>query len=276
MKNRILPLAFLMFFAGVTLGFPRSSPALTIDLEKPKKTMPPPKKPLGPVLLDARSAFEFATGHILYSINIRWQDYAQTENIHKGCLDPDYGLLARKLRILGIAPGRAVIVIGSGKASHGEDGRVAWMLNFLGVKDVQIKSFDEMPGKKTLEDSAIPLSQPIWLPHPIDSLRISTRDLKSGKNILIDVRMPEELKSIPALPGAVNIPWTDFLNSQGEWMGADNVTRIFKEHGLKSGDVLVIYDSDGLRSSTVAFLAAGAGWVARNYDCGLTEWNGGK
>ena len=103
-----------------------AQPITILNLEKePAKIKKKPElasKFSGPVLLDTRPAFEYSTGHYEKSVPIRWEDYAQTESPHKGALDPDSDLLARKLRVLGVMPGREVIVLGKGSQGNGEEG----------------------------------------------------------------------------------------------------------------------------------------------------------
>src|SRR5271156_1943612 len=127
MKNLFL-IGFLFGFAGAASAqSPAPVHAPTINLEKTPK-YPKKIKHTGPVILDARGAFDFATGHIENSVLVRWQDYDAVDEFRKGLLDLDTDLLARKLRISGISPDRQVIVVGKGKLGHGEEGRVAWML----------------------------------------------------------------------------------------------------------------------------------------------------
>src|SRR3954469_24444214 len=107
---------------------PKPTPPHTIEipLEKPPHYEKKIIKHEGPAILDARETFEFSMGHIREAQPIRWEDYSQNEDPHKGALDLDAKLLARKLRLLGVEPSREVIVLGKGASGHGEEGRIGW------------------------------------------------------------------------------------------------------------------------------------------------------
>src|SRR5690349_21817188 len=89
-----------------------------------------------PVLLDVRPAFEFNLAHVPGAINVRWEDFSQSNPQSRGLLDNDLFSLARRLSLVGIDPDTKVIVLGKGPQGTGEEGRVAWTLKVLGVKDV--------------------------------------------------------------------------------------------------------------------------------------------
>jgi 3-mercaptopyruvate sulfurtransferase SseA len=257
--------------------------AVTINLEKTKKTMPV-KKSILPIILDARPAFAYATSHIPTSVNIRWKDYAQTDAAHLGNLDPDVDLLARKLRINGITPQVPVIVLGSGPSGDGAEGRVAWMLQYLGVQNVEIKNYDKVPGKREASDELQNLNSPIWLPKIVESLKISKRDLQATLNgkikaiTLIDVREPDEfVRKAGAgrghIKGAINISWKEFFGKEGEPLNSDNVVGVLRAHQVDVSNPVIFYSNLGVRSGFITFLAAKAKLVARNYDGSFNEWS---
>ena len=164
----------------------------------------------GPVYLDARPPFEYALGHLPNATLIRWQDYSQTQDPHRGALDPDLSLLARKLRFLGINPKRDVIILGEGTKGKGEEGRIGWMLAYLGVKKVKLENIANVPGRKSLDqdDEAQNKSVPPWNPDPVSFLRAKMSDVQNVINkkdfVLIDVRDSDKF-SAKHIPGAVNI-----------------------------------------------------------------------
>jgi thiosulfate/3-mercaptopyruvate sulfurtransferase len=111
----------------------------------------------------------------------------------------------------------------------------------------------------------------------------------SGKS-LVDVRSPEEFRGellAPAhlpqeqsqkpghIPGAKNIPWGKNVNTDtGQFLSADELTKLYAENGITQGDEIVAYCRIGERSALTWFvLHELLGWDnVRNYDGSWTEW----
>jgi len=250
--------------------------APTITLEK---TPVYPKKPKykGPILLDARPQFDYALGHLPGAISIRWEDYSQTQEPHKGGLDPDLSLLSRKLRYLGINPEKEVIVLGLGEKGKGEEGRIAWMLEYMGVKKIKVENVLNVPGRKTVEDVARYESVPPWNPKPNYSLRVKKSDVqeildkKPNDKFIIDVR-EEAVAKDKKIPGAINISWTQFVSPQGEPVRIDKVKEILAANKINADGNLIFYSENGVTSGYVTFTVSQAGLHAQNYDGGSNEW----
>jgi thiosulfate/3-mercaptopyruvate sulfurtransferase len=272
-----------------------SAIALTIELDKPpkiskeaQKLKAPKPNYSGPVILDTRGAFEYNMGHLRGAQAIRWEDYSQTEYPHKGSLDPDLAMLARKLRVLGISPTREVIVLGKGEKGWGEEGRIAWMLSYLGIKNIKVRHVDSMQGKKAFGGEEAVDASPLWTPKVNETLRIRLNEVQNlvanksaGDFVIIDVRMPEEYKGEKAygekrlghIPGAVNIPWTEFVGADGNPMEPPKVAAILKSRQVDPQKQLVFYCTGGVRSGYVTFVASQTGLRARNFDGSFWEWS---
>lgn len=136
-------------------------------------------KALKPVILDARSPFDFNLSHVPNAINVNWQDFAQLEPSHKGLLQVDLFALARRLSLWGISPESKVVVLGDGINGHGEEGRVAWTLQRLGIKEVYTLVHSSFRALNPKEDSVLVKNVPIWKPEGDDSLDISKDQFKS-------------------------------------------------------------------------------------------------
>jgi thiosulfate/3-mercaptopyruvate sulfurtransferase len=243
-----------------------------------EKTPPQPQKiprSTGPILLDARPSFDFAMGHLPQAMNIRSEDYSQTEAAHKGALDPDLDLLSRKLSYLGISPKRDVIVMGGGLKGHGEEGRIGWMLNYLGIKKVRVTSFDEVPGKRVVDKFFENPSSGPWNPDPQFGLRIKRSEVekisKDKSAAIIDVRSADDFKK-GHIPTAINILWTEFLNKSGNPADAYAVGKLLKDHHIPQDQTLVFYSADGISSGYAAFVAHNTGFHCRHYDASFNEW----
>lgn len=163
---------------------------------------------LGPIALtedvvvaDARSSFDFSMARIPRSVSINWADYSEAETSQKGWPQKDLFAAARRLARLGIAPDSKVVVLGLGLEGQGEEGRVAWMLAYLGVENVRFGRFGSVKSRITTEalpeaaqsafsdarsgrkkdereaqppEAAVP-AKPIWKPQVVSSL-IATRE----------------------------------------------------------------------------------------------------
>ncbi|MDZ4676673.1 MAG: rhodanese-like domain-containing protein [Oligoflexia bacterium] len=283
----ILILAIVAMIVFTFIFSPAQAQPVTIPIGKAPKYPPKKKQFKTPVVLDARPAFKYAMGHLNLAQPIRWEDYSQTEEQHKGALDPDYGLLARKLRLLGVKPDREVIVLGDGAQGIGEEGRIGWMLLYLGVKKVQVFNVDYMKGKKLFGERLDVDEAPLWTPKINALIKIEKRELavfvkeKKSDKVIIDVRTAEEFNGKKTLnekrpghiPGAINITWTKFLNDSGNISDADNLVKLLKEHKVNTNSELVFYCSNGVRSAHVAFGALKAGLSARLYDGSFMQWS---
>ncbi len=100
------------------------------------------------VFVDTRSQFEFSTSHISRSVSLQWDEFSQNNSELRGLLQKDYFAISRRLARLGIDQDSQIIVLGHGKDGRGEEGRMAWMLQLLGVKQVQIADYDSVRAKR--------------------------------------------------------------------------------------------------------------------------------
>jgi thiosulfate/3-mercaptopyruvate sulfurtransferase len=285
MKNvKIVPLisVFLISFIFLALFFPRSLFALEIKLEKEPKVVKPKVDLKTPVVLDARPAFEYSMQHGVFSIPIRWQDFSQTEPPHLGELDPDVGFLARRLRILGIFPSRETIIIGNGVKGHGEEGRLAWMLNYLGLNKVRLLNYENDKAKKVSGTQPEIDAAPIWLPKVKESLKVRVQDLEKqvinkdfekGKGaLLIDVRDSKEFKT-SHIPQAINIPWALFYGSHGDVLSHEDLDKLLSPYRITKQTRLVYYSDDGVSSGLTTFISTQSGYDCGNFDGGFKNWS---
>lgn len=164
------------------------------------------------VVLDARPRFDFSMARVPRSQNFNWVDFSEPEPSQRGWPQRDLFAAARRLARMGIGPDSKVVVLGNGKAARGEEGRVAWFLSYLGVKDVRFGRFDSVKKRVTtevlpeeikrsremglsagtlIEDDSFKdgnakpaepeiVQVPIWKPEPISSLIVTRNELKGA------------------------------------------------------------------------------------------------
>src|SRR5271165_5844654 len=95
-------------------------------------------------ILDARTEEEFSAGHIVGAQIIRWENFCgqPPSDSHVLLSEPGYwGLMADpiswrlgdKLSTIGLTNKKKIVVYADGPLSWGTEGRVAWMLLYLGA-----------------------------------------------------------------------------------------------------------------------------------------------
>lgn len=103
------------------------------------------------VILDARPAFEYSMARIPRSLNINWVDFSERDPMSRGWPQKDLFAAARRLARMGISPSSKVVVFGLGPDGQAEEGRVAWLLAYLGVENVQFARFGAVKSRLTTE-----------------------------------------------------------------------------------------------------------------------------
>lgn len=239
------------------------------------------------VIVDARPAFEYTVAHLNGAINLRPEDFTQKEAPFFGYLDKDTFGLARYLASKGISPETPVVVVGRGLKGQGEEGRVAWTLKYLGVKDVRFASIDyfSMP----LTSAEAPPREPttIWKPDMDESLQVSRSEwiqamkmprVDMASPVLMDVRSAEEYlgkvssksqKSPPDV-GAINVPWTEFFQKNG--LVNETVKVRLQEVGITPERKIFVIANKGIESAAVTMALRELGFSkAANYAGGYVE-----
>ncbi len=249
------------------------------------------------IVVDARPAFDYSTAHVPRSIPVIWSDYVEAEPAQRGIIQRDTFAAARRLARLGVSPESKVVVLGRGLNGNGEEGRVAWMLAYLGVHDVQFTAIDSLKPRLTNEpESQPPASAPIWKPAPVESLNATKEEVLFAINQngvakpvsykgapaklyrFIDVRSERSylgkegigaLKHVPDM-GAINIPWQQFFTAS---MRVNEKTmKQLSAMGYTPNERIIIVDEDGIASAAVTMAFRQAGFAnAANYAGGLQD-----
>ncbi|MCB0413237.1 MAG: hypothetical protein KDD50_02825 [Bdellovibrionales bacterium] len=245
------------------------------------------KKPLvigeNTKVIDVRSPFHYSLYHVPHSINLSWQEFANTKN-HRFRSDRED--VARRLARLGIAPNKRVVILDQGQQGHGEAGRLALTLYDLGIRDVQIAALSYFPKKNMVQKKPEKIKNSEYWKASEDSKVMVDRDqliraLKGNtqkKAFVIDVRSASDyLNKSNINPkfgiltfNAINIPWKEFLTYQGR------PELKFKKHlqGLQihPEDEIIVLGEKGLSSAAVTFCLLSLGYHrARFYPEG---WSG--
>ncbi|WP_413584529.1 sulfurtransferase [Bdellovibrio sp. HCB274] len=132
-----------------------------------------------PVILDVRPPFEFNLSHVPGAINIRWEDFSSQDPNSRGVLQDDLFSVARRLSLIGIDPDSKVVILGKGAQGNGEEGRIAWTLEVLGVKNVHTALHTVARAMNPKGDEPLVKNKPYWKPVIDESLFIDSKNFKA-------------------------------------------------------------------------------------------------
>ena len=237
------------------------------------------------VIVDARSDFEFSLSHIDGAVHLRWSDFDLEKNTKsKKRLKRQFSKLARRLALKGIHPESHVIVYGKGPTGRGEEGRIAWMLYYLGVKNVSFIGERYLKSWPWSNEKALKTKNAkYWEPNLVERISIQPKEFEkllkrdgeykhnshsmaaNDQFRIIDVRSEKEYlgrtglsrtNSVPDL-GALNISFKEFFKDDGRLN--KSVVRALKSIGIKKNTKLIVISEKGVRSSavTMALIAMG-------------------
>jgi thiosulfate/3-mercaptopyruvate sulfurtransferase len=86
------------------------------------------------------------------------------------------------------------------------------------------------------------------------------------------VGMPEHNAPAGHLPGAHNIPFTSLMNDSLQVLPLADLSRIFSDAGVQTGDTVAAYCHVGMQATVVIFAARLLGYPAVLYDGSANEW----
>ncbi|MGZ5426388.1 MAG: sulfurtransferase [Thermoanaerobaculia bacterium] len=255
------------------------------------------------LVLDARSAREFAAGHVPGARYVDWREWTLEK---PGALNalfgnparwgriPDAGAaLEKRLRALGLSNARPVLVVGA-PGGWGEEGRVAWNLLYWGADEVWLldggfPAWRTEPARPVESGEARKVAPGNFVLDVRPERRIETRELKAAADAtdtsLLDARTPAEFagetmagqKRGGHIPGARLVPAKSLYGSDGRYVGAEELERLAglgPPASKGSRDRPITYCTGGVRSALLAvLLEARLGVVAANYDGSLWEWS---
>lgn len=252
-----------------------------------------------PVILDARPALDFGVGHAPGAINVLWSDFARTEAGQRGLLPEDLGAISRRLALYGITPTRPVIVVGWGRLGVGEEGRVAWMLRYFGVRDVRVLPHDWLRSEVPREDEAAPQNAPAWKPDVQDDWAIFESDFRKraienlqwsskarsrvlGRHASAPLQRPQAILDVSG-PGDVDIEkrfkpqipvkkwdWRRIYGEDGRIRG--NLADDLAEMDLKPDDEIVVADGQSVAAAAVVFALRDNGFHKARVLLGGTQY----
>ncbi|HEU4685640.1 MAG TPA: sulfurtransferase [Nitrospira sp.] len=261
---------------------------LLIDTETLQSRLGEP----GLVIIDVRgkAAYEFG-GHIPGAVNSTWHEYSDPNAVAKGLLDPDMNRMQQRVRALGISEDSEVVIYSNPFDNWGDEGRMFWMLEYLGHKHLRIldggwvkwveerRPFEHgrvtpKPGTVTLQiakDTAVAKDElKALVKKPTPSLAIV--DARS-----LEEYLGKEVSGIPRaghIPSATHIAWNGFLNKDATVKDISAIRSTLEEKGLRPDQEVICYCTGGIRSAWLYFVLKVAGFQrVRNYPGSWWEWS---
>ena len=251
--------------------------------------------PAGAVtIVDVRSARDYGKSHIPGAVRVSWLDYRDGWG-RTGKLDRDVDRIARAMAELGVDSSRPVIVYGKAREGWGEEGRVAWMLYYLGHPKVTILDGGwpawQRAGAPTNGDKPNP-ARGNFTAHVRADVRAFADDVARASSraaaaspVILDTRSDGEWngsrKYFPArtgrIPGAVHIEWQDLLTPDGFVDRSPEQLERLRALGLTPERAVIAYCVGGVRSGEAFFVLRALGFDdVRNYDGSWYEWAADK
>lgn len=265
----------------------------TQDLEAllgPSGSDAPAREP-GLVLLDLRPHMAYLFSHIPKAVHTHWKEFSDPNLPVKSLLDTDLHRLEQKVGALGISRDHRVIVYADPFDCWGDDGRIYWMLTYLGHPSVQVldggwfkwKREGRMIERGPVKPVRVEFKARV-IPEILAQKEEIGRHLSSpkGQVVLVDARSREEylgLKSsgLPReghIPGAVNIPWDSFYQPDGTVKSAEDIQQVAARSQVRQDQEVITYCTGGVRSAWLYFALKRAGFTrVKNYAGSWMEWS---
>ena len=252
-----------------------------------------------PLVIDARTRGEYERGHIPGALWLGWEDFCERAPVPAGSILAEDGYwgglagppaaVAERLARAGIRSDRALVIYADGPRSRGREGRVAWMLLYLGAAGVYL--LDRGWRGWLAHGGAVETR------HPLPPLGSFALDLQEQRRIrlpalkqcylagqlplFVDTRSREEFHGdlypyLPRrgrLPGAVLFPFADLFDAAQSFVTPASYLERLPEaaRGVRG---LVTYCEVGVRASLTSLLhELATGAILPVFDGSLIAWS---
>jgi len=229
-------------------------------------------------------------------VQLDWTTFSERDGFRPtGTLDPDVGRLAEALGELGLSASDWAIVMGDPSQLWGEEGRVAWMLTFLGHDKVSVidggwTAWQAAGGPR--QRGRIRRPAAVYEARVRPGVRASMADVRgwvdddrSWRRVIVDTRSVDEYQALPAaptygaprtghIPGAVNLTWSELLAEDGTLLPPDRLEPILIGRGVRPDAQIITYCTGGVRSAHTWYVLTALGYPSvRNYEGSWWEWS---
>lgn len=239
------------------------------------------------VIIDVRNTYG-TTGHIRNAVNLTTGAFDKGgTGIDKTDLKSP-GEIATILGNAGVTATTKIIICGQNVDSSA--GRVFWLLEYLGAKDVHILDggYDKWVSDGYPTVTTTPVATPATFVPAVDSSRLATkatvlanynnagyaivdsRDATDPTGLKTGASLPYDAKHIP---NAINILTGDFLNANNTVKSHAELKALLDGKGITTGKTVITHCYVGYRSGQEYLMFRLMGFNVSNYDGSWTEWN---
>ena len=246
--------------------------------------------------IDARPTRLYRAGHIPGAISLDWLSFREADGpLPTGIVEDDTERIATALGRHGLTVDDWAIVVGDPQVGWGEEGRIAWMLLSAGQGRVSVLDGGQPAWVRAglpVQRGTVRLPVTEYLPSPRrrwtatkDEVREMVRDRSSWRQVVVDVREPEEYRGTEESPsfgtarrghiaGAVNLPWRSLLDEEGQVLPRDKLGEILIPLGIRPDTHVVLYCTGGVRSAHTWYVLHTLGFPdVRSYAGSFWEWS---
>jgi thiosulfate/3-mercaptopyruvate sulfurtransferase len=228
------------------------------------------------VIIDTRSAADYAAGHIANAINL--DPHALDTTPTSTVFDPT--VAAAVLGAAGVSNTANIVVYGAGTPSvdFGGPERVFWALEYLGAGKVSILDGGYT---KWVADSRTVVTTTTSLPATTFTPTVAAAKLATKSDVttnytnaaykIIDSRFNADYQTAH-IPGAINILESDYLNVDGTTKSNVDIWTMLGSKGVTAGKTIITHCYVGYMSAQGYFMFRRMGFTVSNYDGSWTEW----
>jgi thiosulfate/3-mercaptopyruvate sulfurtransferase len=250
-------------------------------------------------LVDARSRAEYNANHLPGAIYMGWEDWTSKAPEHLGPMlkqpgywgemcEVDPAEVGKQLELLGLSNASHIVVYADGAKSKGREGRIAWMMLYLGATRVSVMNggYSGWLGEGNSVDTFFPKVDP----GRFNIQEQPERRMKFGRlrqacvsgnmPIMLDTRSILEhigdlhryMPRRGRIPNSEFIAYSSIFNPDGTFVNKESYLALLPEKVANAEDV-VVYCEVGARASMVSLLhELYTGHVLPVYDGSMMQW----
>lgn len=249
------------------------------------------RKGVDVAILDVRPDADFRRGHLPRAQSLKWEQTRagvfERGSLIGGKLPEDLSALVRTFAVHGVRLDRPVLVCGAPNSGWGEEGRVAWALQYLGHSRVFILDGGCGASALATETETKRVAGKMWAPKLKSQMRALKNDVRRAvaleENIapqILDVRTREEYDGATPyfeargghIQRARHLHYSDLLDDNGRVLSNASVRAKLAAAGLDPSRPVIAYCTGGVRSAWASLVLQRAGVATANYDGSMWEW----
>jgi len=232
------------------------------------------------VVVSTRKASDYKKVHIFGAVHLDHTSLYEDGPVKSMLKSP--AEIGKVLGSKGIGDTKTVVLYDDGSGKYA--GRLYWILDYLGAKDVKILDghMDAWrAARKPVTKNPTKVVAATFTPKPDKSKLASMADVKSGAAVLVDARSAAEFNGAAStelrkghIPGAINIEHAQMMDSKGMLKSAEELKKIFAAAGVTKDKPVILYCESSVRAGIVYFaLTSVLDYTkVKVYDGAYLEW----